>query len=41
MGNLGAVTARAEGFAAFPASADLTIPPLATLFLEPDDDGLV
>ncbi len=37
VGNLGAIEARAEGFAGFPACADLTIPPLATLFFEPDD----
>jgi 1,4-alpha-glucan branching enzyme len=37
MGNLGAITARAEGFAGFPACADLEIPPLSTMFFEPDD----
>ncbi|RTL85102.1 MAG: 1,4-alpha-glucan branching protein GlgB [Hyphomicrobiales bacterium] len=37
VGNLGGIEARAEGFAGFPACADLTIPPLATLFFEPDD----
>ncbi len=36
VGNLGAIHARAEGFAGFPASADIEVPPLATLFFEPD-----
>jgi 1,4-alpha-glucan branching enzyme len=40
MGNLGAIAARAEPFAGFPASADVTIPPLATLFFVFESDGL-
>jgi 1,4-alpha-glucan branching enzyme len=40
MGNLGAIHARAEGFAGFPACAEIEAPPLAALFLEPDDDEL-
>ncbi|MGJ0507984.1 MAG: 1,4-alpha-glucan branching protein GlgB [Methylocystis sp.] len=40
VGNLGAVEARAEGFAGFPACADIEIPPLATLYFEPADVGL-
>jgi 1,4-alpha-glucan branching enzyme len=39
-GNLGAIGARAEGFAGFPARADIQIPPLATLFFEFEGDGL-
>jgi 1,4-alpha-glucan branching enzyme len=33
MGNLGGVTAEARPSHGFPASATLTLPPLATLFL--------
>lgn len=40
VGNLGAIHARPEGFAGFPASADIEVPPLAALFFEPDDDGI-
>ncbi|WP_424360426.1 1,4-alpha-glucan branching protein GlgB [Methylocystis parvus] len=39
-GNLGGIYARAEGFAGFPASADIQVPPLATLFFEFESDGL-
>ncbi|WP_442755538.1 1,4-alpha-glucan branching protein GlgB [Methylocystis sp. JAN1] len=39
-GNLGAIHARPEGFAGFPACADIHIPPLATLFFEFESDGL-
>jgi 1,4-alpha-glucan branching enzyme len=40
VGNLGAIHARPEGFAGFPASVDIEVPPLAALFFEPDDDGV-
>jgi 1,4-alpha-glucan branching enzyme len=39
-GNLGAIDARSEGFAGFPASAEITTPPLATLFFELEGDRL-
>ncbi|PPD45012.1 MAG: 1,4-alpha-glucan branching enzyme [Methylocystis sp.] len=39
-GNLGAVVARAEVGGAFPACAEIQIPPLATLFFEFESDGL-
>jgi 1,4-alpha-glucan branching enzyme len=34
LGNLGAILARPEGFAGFPAQADIEIPPLAALYFE-------
>jgi 1,4-alpha-glucan branching enzyme len=40
LGNFGAVQARPEGHAGFPAHADILIPPLSTLFFEPEDDPL-
>ena len=40
LGNLGAVHARAEAFAGFPARADMFLPPLATLFFEFESDAL-
>ncbi|WP_036284820.1 1,4-alpha-glucan branching protein GlgB [Methylocystis sp. ATCC 49242] len=40
MGNLGAVDAREEPCGAFPACADILLPPLATLFFEIESDGL-
>jgi 1,4-alpha-glucan branching enzyme len=36
-GNGGRVVARGEGLHGLPASATLTLPPLATLFLAPED----
>lgn len=39
-GNLGWVDAKDEGFAGFPATAEIQIPPLATLFFEFDNAGL-
>ncbi|MBL1255542.1 1,4-alpha-glucan branching protein GlgB [Methylocystis sp. Sn-Cys] len=39
-GNLGGVDAKEEGFAGFPAMAEIQIPPLATLFFEFDNAGL-
>ncbi|MDJ0449835.1 1,4-alpha-glucan branching protein GlgB [Methylocystis sp. JR02] len=39
-GNLGGVEAKEEGFAGFPAMAEIQIPPLATLFFEFDNAGL-
>jgi 1,4-alpha-glucan branching enzyme len=38
LGNFGAVQARAEGHAGFPAHADILVPPLATLFFEPEGE---
>jgi len=40
MGNLGAIHARSEPCGAFPAGADILLPPLATLFFEFESDGL-
>jgi 1,4-alpha-glucan branching enzyme len=34
LGNLGAILARPDGFAGFPAQADIEIPPLAALYFE-------
>ncbi len=34
LGNLGGVTARPEGSHGLPASADIVLPPLATLYFE-------
>jgi 1,4-alpha-glucan branching enzyme len=39
-GNLGAIEARADGFAGFPAGAEICAPPLATLFFEFESDRL-
>ncbi|WP_330083663.1 1,4-alpha-glucan branching protein GlgB [Methylocystis iwaonis] len=39
-GNLGGVDAKEEGFAGFPAMAEIQIPPLATLFFEFESAGL-
>jgi 1,4-alpha-glucan branching enzyme len=39
-GNLGAIQAKAEAFAGFPASAEIRLPPLATLFFEFDSADL-
>jgi 1,4-alpha-glucan branching enzyme len=40
LGNLGAIHARDEGCAGFPACADIELPPLATLFFEFESDRL-
>jgi 1,4-alpha-glucan branching enzyme len=40
LGNLGAVEARRQDWGAFPASADILLPPLATLFFEFETDAL-
>jgi 1,4-alpha-glucan branching enzyme len=39
LGNLGAIDARPEPFGGFPASAEVLLPPLATLFFEYESDG--
>ncbi|HEY8125415.1 MAG TPA: 1,4-alpha-glucan branching protein GlgB [Methylocystis sp.] len=40
LGNLGAIQARAEAFRDFPASADILLPPLSTLFFAFESDAL-
>ncbi|KAF0211045.1 MAG: hypothetical protein FD172_2190 [Methylocystaceae bacterium] len=40
LGNLGAIHARAEGFRDFPASAEILLPPLSTLFFAFESDEL-